>query len=52
VWPPEAFKEGAEFLEFLVKSFANAHDLQFKIAFTNTLTQLLHSIGKVIPISW
>ncbi|KAG1858584.1 cell morphogenesis N-terminal-domain-containing protein [Suillus tomentosus] len=36
----------AEFLEFLVKSFANAHDLRFKIAFADTLTRLLHPIGK------
>ncbi|KAG0700602.1 cell morphogenesis N-terminal-domain-containing protein [Suillus ampliporus] len=46
VWPPEAFEEGAEFLELLAKSFANAHGLRFKIAFADTLTRLLHPIGK------
>ncbi|KAG2124183.1 cell morphogenesis N-terminal-domain-containing protein [Suillus clintonianus] len=46
VWPPEAFEEGAEFLELIAKSFANAHGLRFKIAFADTLTRLLHPIGK------
>ncbi|KAG2365951.1 hypothetical protein BDR07DRAFT_594590 [Suillus spraguei] len=48
VWPPEAFEEGAEFLELSAKSFANAHGLRFKIAFADTLTRLLHPIGKAI----
>ncbi|KAG1739736.1 cell morphogenesis N-terminal-domain-containing protein [Suillus lakei] len=47
VWPPEAFEEGAEFLELIAKSFANVHGLQFKIAFADTLTHLLHPIGKM-----
>ncbi|KAF9226296.1 hypothetical protein BS17DRAFT_777012 [Gyrodon lividus] len=46
VWPPEAFEEGAEFMESLAKSFENAHGLRFKIAFAETLTRLLHPIGK------
>ncbi|KIJ63137.1 hypothetical protein HYDPIDRAFT_113710 [Hydnomerulius pinastri MD-312] len=46
VWPPEAFEEGAEFMESLAKSFENAHGLRFKIAFADTLTRLLHPIGK------
>ncbi|KAG6334469.1 hypothetical protein ID866_4617 [Astraeus odoratus] len=46
VWPLEAFEEGAEFMEFLAKSFENAHGLRFKIAFAETLTRLLHPIGK------
>ncbi|KAI6121957.1 cell morphogenesis N-terminal-domain-containing protein [Pisolithus sp. B1] len=46
VWPPEAFEEGAEFLESLAKSFENAHGLRFKIAFAETITRLLHPIGK------
>ncbi|KAF8634828.1 hypothetical protein AX17_004079 [Amanita inopinata Kibby_2008] len=46
VWPPEAFEEGAEFLESLSKSFANAHGQRLKIAFAETLSQLLHPIGK------
>ncbi|KAG2355034.1 cell morphogenesis N-terminal-domain-containing protein [Suillus spraguei] len=40
------FEEGAEFLELSAKSFANAHGLRFKIAFADTLTRLLHPIGK------
>ncbi|KAG1837022.1 hypothetical protein C8R48DRAFT_782829 [Suillus tomentosus] len=46
VRPPEAFEEEAEFLELLAKSFANAHDLRFKIAFADALTRLLRPIGK------
>ncbi|KAH0834852.1 hypothetical protein J3R83DRAFT_10475 [Lanmaoa asiatica] len=46
VWPPEAFEEGAEFMESLAKSFENAHGLRFKMAFAETLTRLLHPIGK------
>ncbi|RDB30372.1 Cell morphogenesis protein PAG1 [Hypsizygus marmoreus] len=46
VWPPEAFEEGAEFLESLSESYANAHGLRLKTAFAETLTQLLHPIGK------
>lgn len=46
VWPPEAFEEGAEFLESLSKSFAHAHGLRLKTAFAETLTHLLHPIGK------
>ncbi|KIK28230.1 hypothetical protein PISMIDRAFT_673910 [Pisolithus microcarpus 441] len=46
VWPPETFEEGAEFLESLAKSFENAHGLRFKIAFAETITRLLHPIGK------
>ncbi|KAF8136926.1 cell morphogenesis N-terminal-domain-containing protein [Boletus edulis] len=46
VWPPEAFEEGAEFMESLAKSFENAHGLRFKVAFAETLTRLLHPIGK------
>ncbi|KAH7922710.1 hypothetical protein BV22DRAFT_1197227 [Leucogyrophana mollusca] len=46
VWPPEAFEEGAEFMESLSKSFENAHGLRFKVAFAETLTRLLHPIGK------
>ncbi|EGO03567.1 hypothetical protein SERLA73DRAFT_69422 [Serpula lacrymans var. lacrymans S7.3] len=46
VWPPEAFEEGAEFMESLSKSFENTHGLRFKTTFAETLTRLLHSIGK------
>ncbi|KAH7909870.1 cell morphogenesis N-terminal-domain-containing protein, partial [Hygrophoropsis aurantiaca] len=46
VWPPEAFEEGAEFMESLSKAFENAHGLRFKVAFAETLTRLLHPIGK------
>ncbi|KAF9561441.1 hypothetical protein CPC08DRAFT_817717 [Agrocybe pediades] len=45
VWPPEAFEEGAEFMETLSKSYANAHG-QLKTAFAETLIVLLHPIGK------
>ncbi|KAF8962300.1 cell morphogenesis N-terminal-domain-containing protein [Flammula alnicola] len=45
VWPPEAFEEGAEFMESLSKSYGNAHG-QLKIAFAETLIMLLHPIGK------
>lgn len=47
VWPPEAFEEGAEFLESFSKSFVNAHGLRLKTAFAETLVHLLHPIGKV-----
>ncbi|KAG9125716.1 Cell morphogenesis protein PAG1 [Ceratobasidium sp. 392] len=46
VWPPEAFEEGAEFMESLSKSFANAHGTRLKIAFAQSLVQILHPIGK------
>ncbi|KAF8589139.1 hypothetical protein K439DRAFT_1383766 [Ramaria rubella] len=46
VWPPEAFDEGAEFLLSLSKSFGRAHGFRLKTAFAETLTHLLHSIGK------
>ncbi|KAF9525743.1 cell morphogenesis N-terminal-domain-containing protein [Crepidotus variabilis] len=46
VWPPEAFEEGAEFIESLSKSFANAHGVNLKLAFAETLVLLLHPIGK------
>jgi hypothetical protein len=47
VWPPEAFEEGAEFLESLSKSFVQAHGFRLKTAFAETLVKLLHPIGKV-----
>lgn len=47
VYPYEYFEDCAEFLDTLSKSFANAHGTRFKIAFNETLTQLLHSVGKV-----
>lgn len=47
VWPPEAFEEGAEFLESFSKSFAHAHGFRLKSAFADTLIQLIHPIGKV-----
>jgi hypothetical protein len=50
VWPPEAFEEGAEFMESLSKSFGNAHGLRLKTTFSETLLQLLHPIGKVNTI--
>lgn len=34
-------------MESLAKSFENAHGLRFKMAFAETLTRLLHPIGKV-----
>ncbi|PPR02256.1 hypothetical protein CVT24_011605 [Panaeolus cyanescens] len=46
VWPPEAFEEGAEFMESLAKYYKNAHGPTLKIAFAENLTILLHSIGK------
>ena len=46
MWPPEAFEEGAEFLESLSKCYANAHGPALKIAFAKTLILLLHPIGK------
>ncbi|QRV82182.1 cell morphogenesis protein PAG1 [Ceratobasidium sp. AG-Ba] len=46
VWPPEAFEEGAEFMESLSKSFAHAHGTRLKIAFAQSLVQILHPIGK------
>ncbi|KAH8818561.1 cell morphogenesis N-terminal-domain-containing protein [Flagelloscypha sp. PMI_526] len=46
VWPPEAFEEGAEFLEALSKSFVNAHGIKLKTAFAETLVHMLHPIGK------
>ncbi|KAF5383133.1 hypothetical protein D9615_005030 [Tricholomella constricta] len=46
VWPPESFEEGAEFLESLSKSFGHAHGLRLKTAFAETLTHILHPIGK------
>ncbi|KAG2351427.1 hypothetical protein BDR07DRAFT_1239776, partial [Suillus spraguei] len=52
VWPPEAYEEGAEFLELSAKSFANAHGLRSRSLFADTLTRLLHPIGKVFPICW
>ncbi|KAF8886530.1 cell morphogenesis N-terminal-domain-containing protein [Infundibulicybe gibba] len=36
VWPPEAFEEGAEFLESLSKSFSHAHGLRLKTAQAET----------------
>jgi hypothetical protein len=47
VYPPEKFEEGAEFLELLCRSFENAHGFGLKTAFAETLTHLLHPIGKV-----
>ncbi|KAH7905906.1 cell morphogenesis N-terminal-domain-containing protein [Hygrophoropsis aurantiaca] len=47
VWPPKAFEEDAEFMESLSKAFENAHGLRFKVAFAETLTRLLHPIGKL-----
>ncbi|KAH0581896.1 hypothetical protein H2248_011576 [Termitomyces sp. 'cryptogamus'] len=46
VWPPESFEEGAEFMESLSKSFGNAHGLRLKTTFAETLTYILHTIGK------
>ncbi|CAE6530930.1 unnamed protein product [Rhizoctonia solani] len=46
VWPPEAFDEGAEFMEMLSKSFARAHGTKLKIAFAKSLVEILHPIGK------
>jgi hypothetical protein len=47
VYPPEKFEEGAEFLESLCHAFENAHGFGLKTAFAETLTHLLHPIGKV-----
>ncbi|CAE6437987.1 unnamed protein product [Rhizoctonia solani] len=47
VWPPEAFEEGAEFMEMLSKSFVNAHGTRLKIAFAKSLVEILHPIGKL-----
>ncbi|CAK5277635.1 unnamed protein product [Mycena citricolor] len=46
VWPPEAFEEGAEFLESLAKSFVQAHGFRLKTAFAEALTRILHPISK------
>ncbi|KAL0069649.1 Cell morphogenesis protein PAG1 [Marasmius tenuissimus] len=46
VWPPEAFEEGAEFMESLSKSFVHAHGHRLKSAFAETLIQILHPIGQ------
>ncbi|KAL5476804.1 TAO3 [Sanghuangporus weigelae] len=46
VWPPEAFEEGAEFMESLSKCFEHAHGYRLKVAFAETLVHLLHPIGK------
>ncbi|ESK91761.1 cell morphogenesis protein [Moniliophthora roreri MCA 2997] len=46
VWPPEAFEEGAEFMESLSKSFAHAHGHRLKSAFAETLVHIFHPIGK------
>ncbi|EAU81493.2 hypothetical protein CC1G_05323 [Coprinopsis cinerea okayama7 len=46
VWPPEAFEEGAEFMEVLSKTYVNAHGARLKTAFAEILVLLLHPIGK------
>ncbi|KAF9255503.1 hypothetical protein L218DRAFT_912242 [Marasmius fiardii PR-910] len=46
VWPPEAFEDGAEFMESLSKSFAHAHGHRLKSAFAETLVGILHPIGQ------
>ncbi|KAF8660761.1 hypothetical protein AX16_001555 [Volvariella volvacea WC 439] len=46
VWPPEAFEDGAEFMETLSKSYANARGQSFKITFAEVLVHMLHPIGK------
>ncbi|KAJ4488306.1 cell morphogenesis N-terminal-domain-containing protein [Lentinula aciculospora] len=46
VWPSEAFEEGAEFMESLSKAFMQTHGFRLKTAFTETLTHILHPIGK------
>ncbi|KAF6757763.1 cell morphogenesis N-terminal-domain-containing protein [Ephemerocybe angulata] len=46
VWPPEAFEEGAEFMESLSKTYVNTHGLRLKVAFAEILVSLLHPIGK------
>lgn len=47
VWPPEAFEEAAELMEALAKTFERAHGQKLKPAFAESLTQMLHPIGKV-----
>lgn len=47
VWPPEAFEDAADFLVEFSQAFANAHGQRLKIAFAESLVQLLHPIGKV-----
>jgi Cell morphogenesis N-terminal len=47
VWPPEAFEEGAEFMEVLAKTFLNVHGARLKTAFAEMLISLMHPIGKV-----
>lgn len=47
VWPPEAFEDGAEFMEALAKCFENAHGFRFKVAFAETLVHLMHPVAKV-----
>ncbi|GJJ10469.1 hypothetical protein Clacol_004695 [Clathrus columnatus] len=46
VWPPEAFDLSAEFVLSLSKAFEKAHGFRLKKAFAETLTYLLHSVGK------
>lgn len=46
VWPPERFEECAEFMESLAKCFQNAHGPKLKSLFAETLTSMLHPIGK------
>ena len=52
VWPPEAFEEGADFMESLSKSFENAHGSRLKIAFAETLVHLMYSIAKVCELPY
>ena len=47
VWPPEAFEDGAEFMESLSKVFENAHGLRLKTTFAETLLQVMHPISKL-----
>ncbi|KIY63168.1 hypothetical protein CYLTODRAFT_494122 [Cylindrobasidium torrendii FP15055 ss-10] len=46
VWPYETFEDGAEFLEELSRSYANAHGNKLKSAFAETLVHVLHPIAK------
>ncbi|KAG9006543.1 Cell morphogenesis protein PAG1 [Tulasnella sp. JGI-2019a] len=46
VYPSEAFEEGAEFVENLSKSFANAHGQRLKTTYAEVLTKVLHPVGK------
>ncbi|EKM56941.1 uncharacterized protein PHACADRAFT_172641 [Phanerochaete carnosa HHB-10118-sp] len=46
VYPPEAFEEGAEFLDSLSKSFEHAHGSRLKRAFAEVLVQMLYDIAK------